>query len=44
MFIVIPLLLRAGFGFWLSLAVGCALTMVLYAITVWIAARFGFNL
>jgi hypothetical protein len=44
MFVVIPLLLRAGFGFWLSLAIGCALTMVLYTITVWIAARFGFNL
>jgi hypothetical protein len=44
MFVVIPLLLRAGFGFWLSLAIGCALTMVLYTITVWIAARFGFHL
>jgi hypothetical protein len=44
MFVVIPLLLRAGFGFWLSLAIGCALTMVLYTLTVWIAARFGFHL
>jgi hypothetical protein len=44
MFVAIPLLLRAGFGFWLSLAIGCALTMVLYTITVWIAARFGFHL
>ena len=44
MFVVIPLLLRAGVGFWLSLLIGCALTMVLYTITVWIAARFGFNL
>jgi hypothetical protein len=44
MFVVIPLLLRAGFGFWMSLLIGCALTMVLYTITVWIAARFGFNL
>lgn len=44
MFVVIPLLLRAGFGFWISLLIGCALTMVLYTITVWIAARFGFNL
>jgi hypothetical protein len=44
MFVVMPLLLRAGFGFWLSLVLGCALTMVLYTLTVWIAARFGFRL
>jgi hypothetical protein len=44
MFVVIPMLLRAGVGFWVSLAIGCAVTMVLYAITVWIAARFGFHL
>ena len=44
MFMVIPLLLRGGFGFWLSLAIGCALTMVLYTVTVWIASRFGFHL
>jgi hypothetical protein len=44
MFVVIPLLLRAGLGFWLSLAAGCVLTMLLYTVTVWIAARFGFQL
>jgi hypothetical protein len=44
MFVVIPLLLRAGLGFWLSLALGCVLTMILYTLTVWIAARFGFDL
>jgi hypothetical protein len=44
MFVVIPLLLRAGYGFWPSLALGCVLTMVLYVITTWIASRFGFQL
>ncbi len=44
MFVDIPLLLRAGFGFWLALALGCMLTMILYSLTVWIAARFGLQL
>lgn len=30
MFLLIPLMLRAGVGFWVSLASGCALTVVLY--------------
>ena len=30
MFLLIPLMLRAGAGFWVSLASGCALTVVLY--------------
>lgn len=44
MFVVIPLLLRAGVGFWIALTLGCLLTMALYVLTVWIAARFGFHL
>lgn len=44
LFLVLPLLLRHGWGFWPALAVGCALTIVLYAITVVIAARFGVRL
>lgn len=30
MFVLIPVLLRAGLGFWPSLALGCALTFGLY--------------
>jgi hypothetical protein len=31
MFLLIPLMLRNGFGFWTSLLAGCLLTMALYA-------------
>ncbi|MGB3810694.1 MAG: DUF3147 family protein [Parvibaculum sp.] len=44
MFLVLPMLLRHGTGFWLALATSCALTFVLYLATVWIAARFGVSL
>lgn len=37
MFLVIPWLLRHGYGFWLALLAGCALTVVLYLLM----ARFG---
>ncbi|MBV1689675.1 DUF3147 family protein [Novosphingobium sp. G106] len=37
MFLLIPVLLRHGVGFWLSLGLGCALTVALYLVT----ARFG---
>src|SRR3982750_2707606 len=32
MFLLIPALLRQGAGFWIALAAGCALTMILYAL------------
>jgi hypothetical protein len=44
MFLVIPWLLRSGVGFWLALALGCALTVVLYLAMVWSAARLGVRL
>lgn len=44
MFILIPLLLRGGINFWLALALGCALTVVLYMLMTWIGPRFGINL
>jgi hypothetical protein len=44
MFLVIPWLLRHGFGFWLALALGCALTVALYLAMVWSAARLGVRL
>jgi hypothetical protein len=41
MFLLIPALLRSGAGFWLALPAGCALTIVLYSLMVWIGPRFG---
>ncbi len=44
MFLVFPYLLRTGVSFWMALALACILTIVLYAMTVFIAARFGVKL
>jgi hypothetical protein len=44
MFLLIPALLRNGFGFWLALALGCLLTILLYSLMVWIGPRFGLRL
>ena len=34
LFIVMPLMLRSGFGFWISLGAGCAATLAGYAATL----------
>ncbi len=44
MFLLIPAMLRNGVNFGLSLAAGCLLTILLYLITISIAARFGVKL
>ena len=44
MFLVMPVLLRMGIGFWTTLAVGCALTIALYMLMTWIGPRFGLRL
>lgn len=44
MFLVLPLLLRAGVGFWLALILGCALTITLYFAMIWVLSRFGISL
>ena len=44
MFLVVPALLRHGVGFWPALAAGCALTILLYLLTVWTLAKFGVSL
>jgi len=41
MFLVMPMMLRAGIGFWLSLVAACVITMMMYAITVLVAGKFG---
>ncbi len=44
MFLLIPWMLRSGYGFWMALAAGIGLTLVLYLLTIGIAARFGVRL
>jgi hypothetical protein len=44
MFLAIPLLLNRGLGFWPALAIGCALTIVLYLVMIWTLGRFGIQL
>ncbi|MGH8678191.1 MAG: DUF3147 family protein [Burkholderiales bacterium] len=41
LFVVLPLLLRAGVNFWLSLAISVGATAVAYAGTLWLLRRFG---
>lgn len=44
MFLLIPLMLRQGMGFWLALVAGCVLTVALYALMVWAGPRIGLRL
>lgn len=44
MFIIIPLLLRQGYGFWPVLSFALAITMTLYWLTSRIAASYGMEL
>ena len=44
MFLLIPALLRSGMGFWLALALGCALTVALYATMIHFGPRLGLRL
>ncbi len=41
LFVALPLLLRAGFGFWTSLGVACAACVAGYGVTLWLLARSG---
>ncbi len=44
MFLLIPMLLRAGWNFWVALAAGCVLTIALYLLMTAIGPRFGLRL
>lgn len=44
LFLVLPAMLRAGLGFWVSLTLACALTVALYMTMIWIGPRFGLRL
>jgi hypothetical protein len=44
MFLLMPALLRSGWSFWGSLAIGCVLTILLYGLVTWAGPRFGLRL
>lgn len=44
MFLLIPMLLHRGWGFWPALIAGCVLTIVLYLAMTWASGRLGFRL
>jgi hypothetical protein len=44
LFIALPLLLRSGVGFWLSMAVVIAGTLALYALMFWAAPKIGLKI
>ena len=44
LFLLLPLLLRAGWNFWLALLLSSAATALAYALMVWLLPRFGITL
>lgn len=44
MFLLIPILLRQGYGFWLSLLAGCLMTMALYLAMASLGPKLGIRL
>ncbi|HJQ18505.1 MAG TPA: DUF3147 family protein [Allosphingosinicella sp.] len=44
MFLLIPLMLRHGYGFWAALAAGCLLTLLLYLLMTAAGPRLGLTL
>ena len=44
MFLLIPIMLRHGFSFWLALVAGCALTVLLYLVMTWLGPKVGLRL
>jgi hypothetical protein len=44
LFLIIPLMIRAGWGFWPAILAGCAVTLGLYAAMFALSARLGIRL
>ncbi len=44
LFLVIPMMIKAGFGFWPTMGSGIALTLALYALMFWAAPKLGIAL
>jgi len=43
LFVLLPLMLRAGWGFWVSLAAASCATAIGYVCMVWVLARAGIH-
>lgn len=44
MFLILPWMLRHGWGFWVALAINCGLTIGFFWLTVFVLRRFGIDL
>jgi hypothetical protein len=44
LFLVVPMLLKRGIGFWPALAAGCLLTILLYVVMIGVLSRAGVKL
>ena len=44
MFLILPWMLRHGWGFWTALAANLLITFAAFWLTVWVLRRFGINL
>src|SRR5262245_7332566 len=44
LFLILPLLLRAGYGFWPALGIACAATIASYVVEVWVLGALGVRL
>jgi hypothetical protein len=44
MFLILPWMLRSGWGFWVALAANCLITVALFWLTVLVLRRFGIDL
>ena len=44
LFVILPAMLRAGLGLWLSMAIAVAVTLALYALMFWAAPKLGLKL
>lgn len=44
LFLIIPVMLRSGWGFWPTILIACAITLALYAAMFAASARFGIRL
>jgi hypothetical protein len=44
LFLILPALLRAGYGFWPALGIACAATIASYVVEGWVLGAFGVRL
>jgi hypothetical protein len=44
LFLILPLLIRAGWGFWPAILLSCVVTLGLYAAMIAMSARLGLRL